>query len=260
MAAEGPHADPGARYKITPYETSKQNIPQRPAMEAGVVLKHPHSWLMCGKSGSGKTQFVLNMLKKPIYYAGYFDEIFLFSDSAKEGADDLYRKHLRDEIKQEHIFAPDDEGVEQLEHIIAVQKQKIEEAGGDHAKTDKLLFIFDDVAHARKFLASPAYKQLHIMNRHLNASCWSLTQSYVAIPRQCRIQVGGVVFYHGATDTEKERFSDEHTPSNHNWREFRVLIDDATRDKYNFMFVNKQVDDHREQYRHGLDVIMELKK
>jgi hypothetical protein len=241
--------------KITPLATDKSKIKVRPTMEAGIVPKHPVSVMFCGKSGMGKTQLLLNLLTKKQFYKDYFDVTFLFSETAKSGADDLYQKHAG--IPDEYMFKPDKEGLEQLDRILKVQKKIIKDKG--IAASPKILIIFDDIAHSRKFLASNQYLLLHIANRHFNISTFSLTQSYVKIPRSCRCQVGGIMFFHGATNTEKLRLSEEHTPANHTEKEFLQIIDHATADKYNFLFVNKQAD-MKQRYRKNLDEILELNK
>jgi len=242
---------------IEPLATNKANIKQRPIMECGTIPTHPSSVLFCGKSGSGKTNLLLTLLKKEMYYKGYFDIIFIFSQTAGAGGDDLYQRHIP-EVPKEHFFKPDKEGLKALDHIMKVQEKMVKEKGLD--KTPKILIIFDDIAHARKFLASRQYLLLHIANRHFNISTYSLTQSYVKIPRSCRCQVNAVIFFHGCTNTEKLRLADEHTPDNHTSKEFISIIDYAIHEKYHFLFINKCWGVQNERYRKNLGEILELSK
>lgn len=252
---EPEHVDNDDYLKITPLKTDKSDIKTNECMKNHTIPCHPVSVMIVGKSGMGKTQLLLKLLNESLFYKGYFDLTFLFSETAKSGADDLYQKHAN--ISDEFIFKPDKDGLKQLDHIINTQKKIIKERG--ISKSPKILVIFDDIAHSRKFLASNQYLLLHIANRHFNISTFSLTQSYVKIPRSCRCQVGSMFFFHGATNTEKLRLSEEHTPSNHNEKEFLKIIDHATVEKYNFLHINKQAP-MKDRYRKNLDTILELKK
>ena len=241
--------------QVKPKNTNKSKIPTRPEMEIGNIPCHPASVIFVGKSGSGKTQLLLHLLTDKNLYKDYFDLIFLFSATAGEGCDDLYEKHAN--IPEQHMFKPDKQGLKQLNHIVETQQKLAKKNGLD--KTPKILIIFDDVAHAKKFLASDVYLLLHIANRHYNISTFSLTQSYVKIPRSCRCQVSGIMFFHGGTNSEKIRLSEEHCPDNYTYKEFESIINDATKDKYNFLFVNKQID-NKIRYRKNLTDILELQK
>jgi hypothetical protein len=240
--------------KIMPLKTNKSNIKTNPCMDCHIIPKHPSSVLFCGKSGSGKTNLVLNLLTKKEFLKNYFDMIFLFSQTAKSGCDDLYTENLP-ELEEDHIFEPDYEGLEQLDHILETQKKIIKDKGID--KSPKILILFDDIAHSRAFLASKQYLQLHIMNRHYNISTFSLTQSYTKIPRAARCQVSAVAFFHGACGTEIERISEEHTPKGWKEKQFKVMVEYAIKKKYDFLFINKHAASS-EQYRQNLDVILKL--
>jgi hypothetical protein len=241
--------------KITPYETDKSKIKTTQFMDDHIIPKHPVSVMVCGKSGMGKTQFLLNLLKKKEFYKDYFDLIFLFSETAGDNCDDLYEKNC--DIPPEHMFKPDKDGLNQINHIISTQKKIIKEQGINNSP--KILVIFDDIAHSKKFLDSRPYLLLHIANRHFNISCFSLVQSYVKIPRSCRCQIGALIFFHGATNSEKKKLSEEHCPANYSEKEFMKIIDHAIDEKYNFLFINKR-DVMKKRYRKNLDKILELSK
>ena len=242
--------------KVTPLETNKSKIKLNTCMECDIIPKHASSVLFCGKSGAGKTQLLLNLLTKKEFYKGYFDMIFLFSQTAGSGADDLYKEHLP-ELKEDHIFEPDDNGLAQLNHILKTQKKIIKDKGLDNSP--KLLILFDDIAHAKKFLASKAYHQLHFMNRHYNATCFSLSQHYCKIPKGCRGNVSAIFFYNGCTGSEIERLSEEHCPPKWKWRQFQRMVEFAIKDKYSFLYINKHAKPS-EQYRMNLDTILKLEE
>jgi len=254
-----PEPDDGNPLKIRKLKTNKSKIKINPMMESHCVPKHPSSVMFCGKSGSGKTMLLLNLLTNKQFYGSYFDIIFLFSETAQEGGDDLYKEHCGPgspcHIPEDHIFKPAKEGLAQLDHIVKTKKGIVKKQGLDNAP--KLLVLFDDIAHSRRFLASRQYLLLHIANRHLNISTFSLTQSYVKIPRSCRCQVSALMFFHGGTNTEKVRLAAEHTPSGWTEKDFFSMIDHATAEKYSFMHINKHCD-MKTRYRKNLDTILQL--
>ena len=241
---------------MKPLATSKSRIKINPYMEADIIPRHPASILFCGKSGSGKTMTLVNMLKDRNMYGGYFDIIFLFSETASFGGDDIYKKHLGRELPSKRMFQPDKEGLKKINKIVELQKDIIEKQGIE--KSPKILIIFDDVAHAKELLKSQEYLLLHIANRHLNISTFSLVQSYTKMPRACRCQVSAIMFFHGCTGTEKERLSEEHTPAGFNHKRFLPIIDHAIADKYSFLFINKFAP-NKIRHRKGLHEILELR-
>lgn len=240
---------------ITPLKTNKDELKRNPMMDAGIIPAAPVSALFCAPSGQGKTNLLLTLLTKPHFYKGYFDHTFVFSETAKEGADDLYEQHL--DIPKDCYFLPNEEGIAQLQHIMKTQKGIIKKKG--LSKAPKILVVFDDIAHSKRFLNSPTYFLLHLANRHYNITTFSLTQSYTAIPRKCRSQVGGVFYFHGCTGTEDDRLSEEHCPADMYPREFKELIHHATSKKHSFMYINKQVDE-ADRYRSGLKKILSLNR
>lgn len=245
--------------KIRPLKTNKSKIKINSMMESNIIPKHPSSVMFCGKSGGGKTMLLLNLLKNKQFYGHYFDLLFLFSETAKEGGDDLYKEHCGAgspcHIPENHIFQPNAQGLAQLDHIIKTQKKIIKSKGLENAP--KILILFDDIAHSSKFLASNQYLLLHIANRHLNISTFSLTQSYVKIPRSCRCQISAIAFFNGGTNTEKLRLSQEHTPGGWNEKQFLSMINHATAEKYGFLFINKHADE-KTRYRKNLDTVLQL--
>jgi hypothetical protein len=240
------------KFKIVPLNTKKKNIKSLPNMDNGLLVKAPFSMVMSGKTKSGKTQLLMNLLTKKHFYKDYFDLIFVVSNTAEDG-DDLY-DHLK--LKKNQIYKPNAKGLAQIEHIIETQKQLIKEDGIEN--TPSILIIFDDMANEKKFLNSDTYLKLHIMNRHYNISVISLYQSYMKAPRSCRIQIDGLFYFKGK-ESETTRISEEHCPAGYTEKEFRQLVNYATKEPYSFLYINYDVD-HKDRYRKRFYEIMELDK
>jgi septin family protein len=107
--------------KIKPLKTNKSLIKINALMEEHVIPKHPSSVMFCGKSGSGKTMLLLNLLTN--------------KSMAKEGGDDLYKEHCGENsgchVKEDYIFQPNKAGLDQLDHIITTQKKIVKDKGLD---------------------------------------------------------------------------------------------------------------------------------
>ena len=76
-------------YTIKPLDTDKNKIPQRAISKVGVLAKYPFSWIISGKSGSGKTQLLLNSLSRENMLKDYYHIIIIFSPTAND-LDDTY--------------------------------------------------------------------------------------------------------------------------------------------------------------------------
>ena len=78
--------------KIIPYKTNKSKIKLNAMMEADIIPRHASSVVFSGRSGSGKSNLMVNLLTRNQFYKGYFDLIFLFSPTARSDDLPLYLK------------------------------------------------------------------------------------------------------------------------------------------------------------------------
>ena len=110
---------------ITKLETKKSNLPQTMYMNLEIINKFPSLTLCVGKSGSGKSNVVANMLTKKEFMKGFFDQIYLFSPTAN--SDDLV-EHLK--LKKENIIEKlDQSAIVKLNKIVDDNTQKIKSNG-----------------------------------------------------------------------------------------------------------------------------------
>lgn len=245
---------------IIPFETSKNKIEQRPAMEKDIIPKHASSVIFNGKSGSGKTQLLVNLLTRPGFYGKcvkhsckhkdceYFDEMYMFSPTA-DGGDDL-AKYLK--IPKKHIFP--DLNITDLDMLLQKQKEKCDRNGVD--KSPKMLVIFEDIQSDAKFMKSKSFLRCFIQGRHINISTFLLGQSWTLTPRACRLQANNIFFFRGS-GSEHKILIDEHTPPGLTKKEFEGLLNHAVGDKYSFLHINLRAP-RETRYRKNLDTILQL--
>jgi len=236
--------------KINPLPSEKSKIKQKPLMEQDVIPRHPSRVLFVGKSNSGKSNLMINMLIKPEMYHKYFDEIYLISPTANI-LDDL-PKFLN--LPHDRVHNELDASI--IEKIMDSQMKKIEEKGLE--KSPKTLIILDDIQSSASFCRSSALTALFVQGRHYNISTFCCIQQYKKLPKVARLQASNVFFFPSSL-SEVDALVEDFTPPNFSKKDFKDMIKYCTLEPYNFMHINCFCH-FKERYRHNLDVILELKK
>ena len=240
---------------IVAYPTNKANIEQRPMMKADIIPRHPSAVIFNGKSGSGKTNLMVNLMSRPEFYgktdkrdkkSGYFDVIFLFSPTAN-GGDDLV-KFL--EIPKKRIFTDFD--ASKLDKILDLQDSLVTDKGLD--KSPKMLIIFEDIQSDAKFMNSKSFLRCFIQGRHMNISTFLCGQSWTLTPRKCRLQANNIFFF-PSSNSEVDILLKEFCPPHTSNDQFLKMIKYATNDPYNFLHVNMRKHPS-ERFRHNLKEII----
>lgn len=224
------------QYEIIKLETAKHNIPLRLSMKEGIIPRFPFSILISGRSGSGKTNVLLNLLTRKEFYGNYFHYTVVFSPTAGAG-DDMYDilKLPEENIKNE--FNEDD-----LNQLIERRKSLIENKGIEWvAKNSRVLIILDDIIADQHFLNSPQALKMFALLRHYLCSVIVLTQSYKKIPRSLRLNVNATIIF-PSTQSEIEILLDEITPSGIKKRDFEKVIAYATEGQYDFLYINNHAE------------------
>ena len=79
-------------YKIEPVKTSKDSIKHPKLSEEGVIPKLCCSTILVGKSGSGKSVLLHNLMTRKEFFHGHFDKVFLISPTG--GLNSLYKSNM----------------------------------------------------------------------------------------------------------------------------------------------------------------------
>ena len=234
--------------KIEVIETKKSKIKHNEYMEEGVIGKHPLVALFNGSAGSGKTNLLVNLMKKKYLYGGYFDKIYLFSGSP----DDMF-DHIG--VKDKNVFTDPKKWDGDLENIMEKSARDCKKKGID--KCDKILILFEDVINYGRFMrTSPWFQKCFIASRHYNVSTFITTQSWTKVPRVCRNNANSIFMFKG-TEGEKDLLATEYSPSNMTKREFKRLIDFAVKDPYNFLTIHTRLPED-ERFRKNLDEVLTM--
>lgn len=228
---------------INPVETSKDKIeqPELAKHEKMYIPPINSCMIFSGKSGSGKTTLMHNLLTDPRFYGkskerphGWFDKIFIFSPTA--GADDV-QKSLG--IPKNHVYTDFSEAEELLEVLQKAQMAKLD-GGGKADKVEKICVIFDDIIGETSFMETTAFKRMFYLVRHVNGTTMVCTQHFTKIPKIARLQASFIFFYAGGAN-EVEVIVDEFSPPQYTKKEFRSIINEATKGRFNFLTINMKV-------------------
>ena len=142
----------------------------------------PHSAIICGQTGCGKTVFVLDLLEGP--YRGVFRHIVILCPTARHNKTYQERSWI---WKDPEIFIVDPG--ERLHDYLRALYQCFE--------GEPTLYLIDDCA-ATKALTKKKdmLSELAFSGRHAGASVWVLTQKFNAVGKDLREQTKWVALFH----------------------------------------------------------------
>jgi hypothetical protein len=241
------------KYPIEVMDTDKSKIPLRACMKNGTLPRYPFSIMISGRSGSGKTNLLMNLLTKKELYGNYFNYTIVYSPTAGS-YDDTY-KVLN--LPKENFVK--EFGKEELDQLIESRKELIDAKGiAWVSKHSRVLIILDDIIANRAFLESQTALKLFALLRHYLCSICVLVQSYSKLPRALRLNCNGV-FVFPALQSEVEVIKDECCPAGINKKEFEKVIDRCCEDQFSFLYINNHAKPG-ERVRKNLDEIINLEE
>ena len=237
--------------KIQKIETRKDNIKQPELAELNHIPRINTSTILSGRSGSGKSLLLVNLLTRKEMLGDAFDAIYLISPTGE--SDDIQKKLA---LPAEQVFTDVMEGIDFIEKVLNANRTIIEQKGAD--KAPKLCVVYDDCIADKKLLNHPMFIKSFIACRHYNASTFICTQSYTAVPRRCRLQCSNIILF-GCSQDELSILADTYTPARYTKKEFMELASFAMKEKFSFLYINMNADaNHR--YRKTFESILNLTK
>jgi hypothetical protein len=239
------------KYKIQAIPTEKSKIPLRACQKEGILPRAPFSLMISGRSGSGKTNILINILTNEHLLKNYFHYTVVFSPTAGK-YDDSYKPLNLPSESFKTDFSADD-----LNTLIENRKALIDKKGIEWVvKNSRVLLIMDDIIANRDFLNSPEALKMFALLRHYQCSIIVLMQSYNKLPRALRINANGTIVL-PSTQSEIEVLLDEITPAGISKKEFQKVIEYATEGKHDFLYINRHAE-RGEQIRKNLTEIIDI--
>ena len=170
--------------------------------------------LICGNSGSGKTNLLFHMLITPLLY---YDEIYLYARNLEQQKYQRLTKRMRElshKLGYEILHVSNDE-------ITPVTELDYED--------NQKLVIFDD------YVCDKNQRQIidyFIQGRHKNCSVIYLSQSFYKTPKDIRLKLFSLLFIRIPSSRESSRISSELGVDKEKYKA-------ATRKPYTFLYVDK---------------------
>ena len=170
--------------------------------------------LICGNSGSGKTNLLYHMLIKPLLY---YDDIYLYARNLEQQKYQRLMQKIRElsrKLGYEILHVSNDE-------ITPVKEMDYED--------NQKLVIFDDFVcdkNQRKII------DYFIQGRHKNCSVIYLSQSFYKTPKHIRLNCSHYCLYEFPSSRESNRISSELGVDKETYKA-------ATRKPFTFLYVDK---------------------
>ena len=170
--------------------------------------------LICGNSGSEKTNLLFHMLIKPLLY---YDDIY------------LYAKNLEQEKYQKLINRMNEISRKLDYDIMIVSNDKIILINDLEYEDNQKIIIFDDYVCEKNQRQIVDY---FIQGRHKNCSVIYLSQSFYKTPRDIRLNCSHYCIYEFPSSRERNMIASELGVKPEKFVK-------ATKEQYNFLYVDK---------------------
>jgi hypothetical protein len=200
----------------------------------------PFRLLICGNTGCGKTNLLLNLIFKYLYY----NKIYVY---AKDLTESKYQM-LQDFFEEVEYTMKEKTGEEYEISKFSSSKDDIVNVD-DLDKEYQNLIIFDDFVTEKD---QHFIKDLFIRGRKKNCSLIYLTQSYFSTPKDIRLQCNYFAFFNISNERELSEIQRDHC-LDIDKDTFKFYFKETTSEPYNFFLIDKKTKELR--YRKNLDEI-----
>ena len=192
-------------------------------------LQQPHLTIIVGKTGTGKTNLLCNL----IYDSMKWTQLYLNAKDLSEGKYvTLFEACQRAQFQNKHCPIETFYEFNNLpENIVSVDNL---DAG------ERNLIIFDDFITDKS--ADKKINDLCIRGRKKNVSIIYLAQSYFDIPKIIRLQAGYLIFFKTHDNREVGNIYQNHNLGL-NKKTFCNLYYEATREPYSFLLIDNVTND-----------------
>jgi len=213
--------------EILPIQTQNQNNnvqynPVLPDINNGSIL------MLVAPPKSGKSVNICSMILRKSFYKDKFDTIYIFSTTISNGDNSTRFLLEYDRVKIYNKYSD-----EALQNILNFQ------ASFDKKNMPRISIIFDD------FLSFPNIKKTSLMftlasmYRHYGVKFLVYsTQIFRGVPPIVRQSLDYLIMYSNGNQKEVLKIYDEVGSRFGSFRQFIKLLNQATKDKYNFLYLD----------------------
>lgn len=208
---------------------SKQNISKRKIKEPLPDPKtdQPFRMILNGRSGSGKSNVLANMLRK--FYYRYFDKVFICSPTYQ--TDPVFESI---NFNEERAYDTFNDSI--LENIIDNLKydEENEEYYEKRPKVQSLLIIDDMAFSDELFKKNSEFNKFFLKARHLNCSIILLTQILTGLSKSIRVNATHLITFKIQNQSERNLVYQQ---MNVNKEKFDEALGYATSKPFDFLYV-----------------------
>jgi hypothetical protein len=189
--------------------------------------------MMSGPSRSGKSNLIQTLISDERFFGGpepYHDLVFVFSGSAR--TDDSWDTLKDKYIKKQHFI--DGLDLDELDKIWNIQEKLVIKHGVHNAP--RILIVLDDVID-NKAVTNPIVGKVFYRGRHIGINIMIATQKYNKIPLSFRDQLTNIFIFEPKARAARI-LADDLTPAGYNEKNFRAMLGQATKVKYDFLHID----------------------
>ena len=172
--------------------------------------------LICGNSGSGKTNTLIHMLLKPLIY---YDKIYLYAKNLEQDKYKILTEKLSNIAKKKKFS---------IEEILEYSNDEITDVSDLENELQKVV-IFDDYVCEKNQKDITKY---FIQGRHKNCCVIYLTQSYYSTPKDIRLNCSHFVIFETPTKKEMDMICGEQNVDVNKYK-------NAVNERYSFLYLDK---------------------
>jgi hypothetical protein len=201
----------------------------------------PFRMLIAGPSGSGKSNFLLNLISRPDWLGSYFKKTtYIFSPSLNLN-DDF------NSIKDAHKFQPEtfQELETKLNRILEKQEGIIKTHG--KKKAYHLLIVLDDCAAMSGFHESKILQKLFFRGRHCLISLIITSQSYKSIPKKVRSNCSHWVIFRPMNMSELDDICSDLFRKKQQ-KALADRLESIFEQPYSFIYIQNEITDYTKKY------------
>lgn len=204
---------------------------------------HPSRSVITGSSGGGKTNFLVNLIIKCLY----FDRIYMYSKHLHQPKYDFlynYLLNLEDSCKKA--------GMKKC-NIVMAWEDNLEKLVNNDAlnKSYANLIVLDDFPIPTKAQKLKIAK-LYCSCRHKNTSIITLSQMYFQLERNVRLNLSYAFIGNNSNKRELSLLTSE-MACDLNSEKFKKMYKMIHSEKYNMLMIDNETKDSRLKYRKNLD-------
>ena len=191
------------------------------------MMQPAFTTLVVAPTASGKSNMLCNLLKNVLFgYHNVFEEIYYISPTVM--LDDTLKSVAKD---NQIIKIHDVDELELIDHILSdlVKEQKKK----DEEDRQPLLVVLDDCLEY--FSNHSVLNNLPALSRHYKISFIILTQVYSAFPSRARKNCSHIIIFKLYNKKDLKAIDDE---VGSNYENFMEQYNDATKEKYSFLYLN----------------------